>query len=576
LKIVIAKTAGFCMGVRRAVEMVLDTARRQDTPIHTFGPLIHNPQVIEIFKEKGISVVTDIPEKASGYILIRAHGVPPKIKEDLQRAGYQVIDATCPRVIKVQTIIQKHARKGYQVIIIGDKDHPEVVGLLGYAQHMGHVIDKLEDLDKLPAFEQAIIVAQTTQNTHFFEKVGQWASRKYPHYKIFNTICDSTERRQAEVKRIAGPADAIIVVGGHSSGNTKRLVEIAQESGKQAYHIETEAELDIKALARFQCIGITAGASTPNWIIKKVYRKLESMPLNDAFNWRSAILFLQRSLLLTNIFVAMGAGSLCYACAKLQGIEAYFPQILISMFYVQSMHVLNHLMGRQSDRYNDPDRAEFYHKNKLMLSVLLVVAGAAGLFTAYTMGIAPFVILLVMSILGFSYNLRLIPKSVSVQFKYLRIKDIPGSKTVLITAAWGIVTAIFPALGNPKDLGVGTALVFVWAMCMVFVRTAFFDILDMQGDRIVGKETIPILIGEHRAMRLLKILLLVSLAILLIGSFSGVFTRLGYVIVVCPLLMFLIIAASEKETMLPGIHFEFLVETQFLLAGILAWGYSWF
>ena len=246
------------------------------------------------------------------------------------------------------------------------------------------------------------------------------------------------------------------------------------------------------------------------------------------------------------------------------------------MFYVQSMHVLNHLMGRQSDRYNDPDRAEFYHKNKLMLSALLVVAGAAGLFIAYTMVMAPFVILLVMSLLGFSYNLRLIPKSVQVQFKYLRIKDIPGSKTVLITVAWGIVTAIFPALCVPKDLGVGTALVFVWAMSMVFVRTAFFDILDMQGDRIVGKETIPILIGEHRAMRLLKILLLVSLAILLMGSLSGLFTGLGYVIAVCPLLMFLIIAASEKETMIPGLHFEFLMETQFLLAGILAWVYTWF
>jgi len=564
------------MGVRRAVEMVLDTARRQDTPIHTFGPLIHNPQVIDIFEEKGISVVREIPEKASGYILIRAHGVPPKIKEDLQKAGYQVIDATCPRVIKVQTIIQKHAHDGYQVIIIGDKDHPEVVGLLGYAQHRGHVIDTLEDLDKLPAFEKAIIVAQTTQNTHFFENVREWASRKYPHYKIFNTICDSTERRQAEVKRIAEPADAIIVVGGHSSGNTKRLVEIAQEAGKQAYHIETEAELDIRALSRFRCIGITAGASTPNWIIKKVYRKLESIPLNDSFNWRSAFFFLQRSLMLTNIFVAIGAGSLCYACAKLQSVGSYFPQILIAMFYVQSMHVLNHLMGRQSDRYNDPDRAEFYHKNKLMLSALLVVAGAAGLFTAYTMGMAPFVILLVMSLLGFSYNLRLIPPSVPVHFKYLKIKDIPGSKTVLITVAWGIVTAVFPALSDPEDLNVGTALAFVWAMCMVFVRTAFFDILDMQGDRIVGKETIPILIGEHRAMRLLKILLLVSLAILLMGSLSGLFTGLGYVIAVCPLLMFLIIAASEKETMIPGLHFEFLMETQFLLAGILAWVYTWF
>ena len=562
------------MGVRRAVEMVLDTARRQDTPIHTFGPLIHNPQVLEIFEEKGISAIHDIPQKGSGYILIRAHGVPPATQTALEKAGYQVIDATCPRVIKVQRIIQKHTRNGYAVIIIGDKNHPEVIGLLGYAGNQGHVVDNLTDLQNLPAFDRAIIVAQTTQNTRFFEEVRSWASQTYPHYQIFKTICDSTDKRQAEVKRIAESADAIIVVGGHSSGNTKRLAEIAREAGKQVFHIETEAELDIKALSGIPCIGITAGASTPNWIMKKVYRKLESIPLQDAFKWRYALLFLQRSLLLTNIVVAIGAGALCYACAKLQGVESYFPQILISMFYVQSMHVLNHLMGGQSDRYNDPDRAQFYIKNKLMLSILFVVAGAAGLLTAYAMGPTPFLILLIMSILGFSYNLRLIPKALPVRLKYLRIKDIPGSKTVLITVAWGIVTAIFPALGDSGEMTMGTVLSFVWAMSMVFVRTAFFDILDMQGDRIVGKETLPILLGEKRALRLLKVLLLFSAAILLLASLSGVFNPLGYALAVCPLLLLLVIVASERKTALPGVHFEFLVETHFLLAGAIAWAWS--
>jgi (E)-4-hydroxy-3-methyl-but-2-enyl pyrophosphate reductase len=576
VKIVIAKTAGFCMGVRRAVEMVLDAARRQDAPIHTFGPLIHNPQVIEIFEEKGISAINDVPEKGVGAIIIRAHGVPPKVKEELQAAGFSVIDATCPRVIKVQAIIQKHTREGHAAIIIGDKAHPEVVGLLGYAGNQGHVVDTLEDLKKLPEFERAIIVAQTTQNTQFFEEVRAWASQTYPHYKVFNTICDSTEKRQTEVKRIAGLTDGIIIVGGHSSGNTKRLAEIARRAGKKTFHIETEAELDLNALSSIHSIGITAGASTPNWIIKKVFRKLESIPLQGSFNWQSALLLLQRSLLLTNIFVAVGAGALCYACAKLQGIDSYFPQILISMLYVQSMHVLNHLMGRQSDRYNDPDRADFYDKNKWMLSILLVVAGAAGLFTAYAMGLVPFFILLTMSVLGFSYNLRLIPESFAFHARFRRIRDIPGSKTVLITVAWGIVTAVFPALGESGELGIDTALVFIWAMSMVFVRTAFFDLLDMQGDRIVGKETIPILIGEQRALRLLKVLPLFSAAILVLASLSGIFSSLGFALVIPPLLLLFVIFASEKKLMLPGIHFEFLVEAHFLLAGVIAWLWSLF
>ena len=337
------------MGVRRAVELVLDTARRQDTPIHTFGPLIHNPQVIKIFEEKGISAINHVPQKGSGVVIIRAHGVPPKVKEELQEAGFTVIDATCPRVIKVQAIIQNHTQQGYTAIIVGDKAHPEVIGLLGYAADQGYVVDTMAELNSLPEFDQAIIVAQTTQHTQFFEDVRAWASQRHPHYKVFNTICDSTGKRQAEVKRIAGLTDGIIIVGGHSSGNTKRLAEIAREAGKTAFHIETESELDLKALASIHRIGITAGASTPNWIIKEVFRKLESIPLQGSFNWRSAFFLLQRSLLQTNIFVAAGAGSLCYACAKLQGIDAYFPQILISMFYVQSMHILNQLMGRQSD-----------------------------------------------------------------------------------------------------------------------------------------------------------------------------------------------------------------------------------
>ena len=574
VKIVIAKNAGFCMGVRRAVEIVLDTARRQDTPIHTFGPLIHNPQVIEIFEEKGISAINDVPKTGAGAIIIRAHGVPPKVKNELRKAGFSVIDATCPRVTKVQTIIQKHTRKGFAAIIVGDKAHPEVTGLLGYAANQGYVVENLDDLNNLPEFEQAIIVAQTTQNTHFFEDVCAWASQKYPHYMVFNTICNSTDKRQAEVKRIAGLADAIIVVGGHSSGNTKRLAEIAQQAGKQTFHIETESELDLTALSSIHSIGITAGASTPNWIIKKVFRKLESIPLQESFNWRSALLLVQRSLLLTNIFVAVGAGALCYACAKLQGFDSYFSQILISMLYVQSMHVLNHLMGRQADRYNDPDRADFYYKNRWMLSILLVVAGAAGLFTAYTMGLIPFFILLTMSVLGFSYNLRLIPKIFSNYTGYRRIKDIPGSKTILITVAWGIVTAIFPALGESGQLGIDTALAFIWAMSMVFVRTAFFDMLDMQGDRIVGKETIPILIGEQHAMRLLRVLLIFSAVILALASLFGVFNSLGYALIICPVLMLLVIFASEKKFMQPGIHFEFLVEAHFLLAGVIAWLWS--
>lgn len=572
MKIIIAKTSGFCMGVRRAVEMVLDTPGKHAEPIRTYGPLIHNPQVLDVLESKDVSILEELPDEGEGTILIRAHGVPPDTKNGLEDCGFNVLDATCPRVIRVQTIIRKHAKKDYASIIIGDKDHPEVIGLLGYAGDKGYVAASIEELDALPAFENAIIVAQTTQNTEFFDQVKNWAAAMHPHYKIYETICGSTKLRQAEVKRLAESVDVTIVVGGRTSGNTRRLYEIARKTGKPAYHIETEKDLktvDIKVLSAARVIGLTAGASTPNWIIKKVYKALESLLIKRQQGWRRLLFDGQRAFLLTNIYVSLGAGCLSFACSKLQGITKYFPYILIAILFVQSMHILNHLIGRKSDQYNDPERARFYLKYRVMLSLLAVIAGGAGLVIAFTLGALPFVILLAMSLLGLSYNLQLIPKPLT-GIKYRRIRDIPGSKTILIAIAWGTVTAILPALVVPDHLSWNVVLVFLWSAGIVFVRTAFFDILDMQGDRIVGKETLPILLGEKRSLRLLKIVLAILTAILFLAAAFQFISTLGFFLVICTGAIFLILRTYERSLILPSIKLEFLIETNFILAGVLS------
>ena len=566
------------MGVRRAVEMVLDAPDQYAKPIFTYGPLIHNPQVLSLLKSKDIKVLDAIPTGGVGTVLIRAHGVPPTTKQQLKQAEFKVIDATCPRVIKVQTIIRKHAKKGYAAIIIGDKDHPEVIGLLGYARDNGYVVGSMEELETLPAFDNAIIVSQTTQNAQLLESVISWASQKHPHYKIYNTICDSTERRQTEVQRLAEAVDAVIVVGGHNSGNTRRLAEIARQTGKPTYHIESEAELesiDTNVLASAKHIGITAGASTPNWIIKKVYRTLETLQVKRKHKWRRLLFGLQQALLLTNIYVSLGAGCLTYACAKLQGFSQFFPYVLISVLYVQSMHILNHLTGNKSDQYNDPERAKFYRKNKTPLIALALAAGGAGLVIAYTLGLFPFLLLLIMSLLGLSYNLRFVPKYM-VGIRYRRIRDIPGSKTILIAMAWGIVTAVLPPLSLADKASWITGLIFFWTAGIVFVRTAFFDILDMQGDRIVGKETFAILFGEKRSMRLLKKMLIILTAALILFSSLNLISYLGLVLIGCPMFFLLLLSAYERGILLPSIKLEFLVETNFVLAGAAAFLWSMF
>jgi (E)-4-hydroxy-3-methyl-but-2-enyl pyrophosphate reductase len=570
MKIVVAKTAGFCMGVRRAVEMALDAPAQYPEPIYTFGPLIHNPQVLTLFAEKGVTVLGEIPEHGTGTVLVRAHGIPPGARKQLKQAGFKVINATCPRVIKVQSIIKSHARKGYAVIIIGDQDHPEVVGLLGYGGYQKHVVASLEALKVLPEFERAIIVAQTTQNLREYEHIKAWAARKRPHYKIFDTICDSTEKRQAEVRRIAREVDAVLVVGGKNSGNTQRLAAIVKAVGKPAYHVETEEDLDTEALARIKNLGITAGASTPSWIIKRVLRSVEQIPIKRGRSWLSFWLKLQRYLLLTNVYVASGAGCLAYAAAKLQGVPASYSAMAVAVLYVMSMHILNHLTGRAENKYNDPDRARFYARYKTTLSVMAVAAGALGLVAAYLMGPFPFWGLFLMSFLGLTYHLRIVPYSLVPRIKFRSLRSFPGSKTILIALAWGMVTAGLSALAAGASGAWAGVLTFVWATGLVFCRTAFFDILDVQGDRIVGKETIPILIGPKRAFKLLKGLLIAETALLLLAGLTGITDMLAWVLIIPPLLLLFIVTAHEHGNMLPGIRMEFRVESLFVLSGLLA------
>lgn len=556
------------MGVRRAVEMVLESPTKHELPIYTYGPLIHNPQVLNILEEKGISILKDIPDRGKGTVLIRAHGVPPQTKESLKQAGFSVIDATCPRVIKVQTIIKKHAEQGFDIIIVGDQDHPEVVGLLGYAAGKGHVVKSLDELKLLPIFNQAIIVAQTTQNLTIYEAIKEWVSKEYPHYKIFDTICDSTEKRQEEVKRLAQIADAVVVVGGRNSGNTHRLAEIAHQSGKPAFHIESDDELKLDLFQHTKVIAVTAGASTPNWVIRKVCRTLEFFSLTGKKNWLKSLLSLQRILLLTNIYVALGAGCLCYTCARLQGLSKFFYPVLVSILYVLSMHTLNNLTGTKADRYNDPDRADFYFDNKFFLSLLAVIAGGTGLIAAYDMGWLPFILLFTMSLLGLSYNLKILP---NIRGKIRSIRDIPGSKTVLIAIAWGLVTSVIPAIAEHHQIGIKTFLVFAWSASMVFVRTAFYDILDIQGDRIVGKETIPILLGEAKSIQMLKILLVFQGVLLAVaGAINILSPALSFLLMICPLSMYGVLMLYEKDNNLPGLRFEFLIESHFILTGVIS------
>ncbi|MCP3874294.1 MAG: 4-hydroxy-3-methylbut-2-enyl diphosphate reductase [Desulfobacteraceae bacterium] len=566
MKIVVATTAGFCMGVRRAVDMVLDVSNLSQEPIYTYGPLIHNPQVLEMLEEKKIFRIDKIPKKGTGVVLIRAHGVPPEDQNELKNAGFTVINATCPRVVRVQVIINKYAKRGYSTVIVGDEKHPEVVGLLGYAKGNGHAVTSMAKFLELPKFKNCVVVAQTTQNTVFYDEIKAWCKINATHYKIFDTICGSTEKRQTEIRELANENDAVIVVGGKQSGNTKRLAQIASQTGKPVSHIEDASQIEDETLFSAESIAITAGASTPSWIINDAVRKIERNIQKQHFS--KTFLFISRDFLLkTNIMAATGAGFLTYACSMLQGIGPELNHALIAMLYVLSMQILNNLLTIKSDKYNHPQRATFYKKNKIFLQALAIISGATGLYLSFITGALSFIILLVMSLLGLSYNLKIIPLK-SRKSQITRIKDIPGSKTILITFAWGTVTCLLPAVSNQSDL-LPVIVVFLFATGLVFARTVFFDVLAIQGDRITGKETLPILLGEKRSFNIIKYVLIFDICIILLTFFTDLLVNSAFFLAFIPLIMLLLIRFFKKNNLISGVHQEFIIECSFLVTGLL-------
>lgn len=277
MKIKLARTAGFCMGVKRAVDIALSIAgQRGDEEIYTYGPLIHNPQAVELLCRRGIQPVDDLNRvRGGGLIIIRAHGISPSDRARIEEIGVKIIDATCPKVKHVQSIIRNHSLEDYAILIIGDREHPEVEGLLGYSHGKGFVIGSSDDLESLPELTKVCIVAQTTQSKDDYVRIAREVAAKYPGSLIFKTICDSTEKRQAEIKELAAEMDAVFVVGGKNSANTKRLAKIAESSGKPTFHIETAAEIKGIPLEQYGSIGISAGASTPDWIISEIVAELK-------------------------------------------------------------------------------------------------------------------------------------------------------------------------------------------------------------------------------------------------------------------------------------------------------------
>ena len=275
MNIILAKSAGFCFGVKRAVETVYKEAEKNQTPIYTFGPIIHNEEVVADLEKKGVQVIHSTDElkgRPKGTVIIRSHGVERKIYDEIRALGFEIVDATCPFVKRIHKIVAEESKKGSRIIIIGNPDHPEVEGIRGWAGENVTVIKNAEEAEKFEntTSERICIVSQTTFNYNKFKDLVEIISEKGYDISVLNTICNATRERQTEARSIAKEVDAMIVIGDKHSSNTQKLYEICSRECHNTYYIQTLDDFDMNQLRSVETVGITAGASTPNNIIEEV------------------------------------------------------------------------------------------------------------------------------------------------------------------------------------------------------------------------------------------------------------------------------------------------------------------
>ncbi len=282
MRVITAKSAGFCFGVKRAVDRVYEeVANHSDEQIYTFGPIIHNEEVVRDLEERGVQVIDSeegLKSLEKGIVIIRSHGVSRGIYELLERLGIKVVDVTCPFVKKIHRIVDEKSKEGYRIVIIGNAKHPEVQGIIGWSNSEAFAVETDEDFNQLPFFEKEkiCIVSQTTFNYKKFQYFVEKFSKKGYDISVLNTICNATHERQVEAKQIAGQVDGMIVIGGKHSSNTQKLFEICKKECYNTCYIQTVEDLDLSWGESLKKVGITAGASTPNKIIEEVQTKCQS------------------------------------------------------------------------------------------------------------------------------------------------------------------------------------------------------------------------------------------------------------------------------------------------------------
>ena len=575
MKILVAETAGFCWGVRRALDQAVDLAKKTDGPVHTFGPLIHNAQVLEELTEQNIHAVEQLSDLRGGTVLVRAHGVRPEVFDQLRSSGADVFDATCPLVRKVQKIISKYGNDGYDVVIVGDDHHAEVVGLRGYTPNRCFVVANEKEAEHLPQFERVCVVSQTTQNDDTFARTVDVLKHKAHVIRAINTVCEPTRDHQRETIDLARLVDLMVVVGGRHSANTCRLADLAAQEGPRVLHIETDAELKKSDFDGCVAVGITAGASTPEWMINRVVEKIEAFNPETTSRLNTLLKHAMGVLVASNVYVGLGAAALTLAASFLlqpflsRGV--LLPLMSTAGLFIMAMHTVTRYQERSHYSGWGTFSPRAFQRFQQIILWIGIAALATSLGLAASLGVNQFLALAAFGLLGALYGVKLIPLNWARHLMGIRrLKDLPASRDMGTALGWTVAANIVPLLtvGSSSRLRAVGVLAFVFLL--VFLRSALIGVRDVQGDKIMGMETILKVVGKRRTKEVL-VSVVATLTVLLLAL---TFPWRGL-----PLAAFLLTVVAYicagcwmyHQRLLPkGAAGEILVDGQFLLAGAMA------
>ena len=562
------------MGVKKAIDNVLDAANRSTEKggggIYVDGPVIHNPQVISLLEQKGIKVLekeTCLSEEDT--VIIRAHGVPPEREQEFKQHGCRVINSTCPLVARIQEIIAREKAEGKTILIIGDKGHPEVIGLSGYAGGQGRIIETAQDLDGLDSLSHVAVVAQSTQDTEKFGSIVAEITERFPDAEVYDTICRATKRRQESVKELAGTCDALVVVGGKNSGNTKRLAEIASGT-VPVFHVETADELDTETIGRYSTVGIAGGASTPNWIIIRVKERLEAISEQTGSFTVRLFKRIYRFTVYGHIMTACAGASLSAVFFTITGYSRMACYSTITFLYIFAMHTFNRFLSYNADRFNAPDRAFLFarSRNMFLTAGTLSLAAAAGI--SWAMGTPHLLAICLFSVPGIIYPLNMLPASFENIVRYRSLRDVPGSKDIAAGLGWAFIIVLFPSITAPGRLSLTAGILFVLIFFLAGIRSVLFDILDIPGDRITGNDTLPILLGFKRTRYLLGVLIVITSVILGLSAVTGLLPVRSTVLFIPAVYLAAATAGcTEKAAYYPAL-FGGIIELSFIVTAAAA------